>query len=91
MAIFLSAMSQGFVEYSPADLFNCDETSCAEVPKRLQTIANTGHEAVTIALNRPDPKEHTTLTATISVAGQKLRMCMICHGKTPRCKRRAEE
>jgi hypothetical protein len=49
MRIFLSALFQALLEYSPADVFNCDETSCVSIPNRLRPIANIGQDAATIA------------------------------------------
>jgi hypothetical protein len=83
---FQRQMNEAYTNFTPAHIYNCDETSWHTVPGNLRTVANPGEEGV-VNFVGADAKECTTAIATISAAGEKMPMWLICRGKTDRCER----
>jgi hypothetical protein len=67
-----------------------DETTWRLIDPHAASIAQTGAESVAAAFDG-NPKECLTVIATISAAGERLPLWIICKGTTTRCEKRFAE
>jgi hypothetical protein len=87
VAQFLGEIGECFDRCGRRNIFNTDETHWSIINPHQVTIAPRGTEGV--SANFPcDPKLGVTAIATISAAGEKLPLWIICKGTTERCEKR---
>jgi hypothetical protein len=85
VAKYKNILQKVFRDVHPSNVFNMDETSWSPLSARQKTVAPRGHPDHSSHYTGTDPKDHVTLIATISAAGDTLPLICIASGLSEAC------